>query len=361
MTPPRSGSAPQSALAALALAVALAAPAASAFASAAAAFASPDAGVVTAAEYVARVQDVRRVAASAAPGGVSAREASDVSARVAALLPDGQRVSVPGGEVAVDASVVGALASQLGAARTDVSRERALEALRAQLDSLAGSAEGLPGAGVRADVRSDPDALRELLARHQGGRRAVLGEEIAKRLQQALEWIADGLGSLLTPARELRLSVTAWVVTSIVLAAFLAFVAWRVAVALRASVSRRRAAASLAEVGVPVVAAAEGLPDDALAYAEELAAAGRYREAVRALFGGAARALVEEGLIAQTRTRTDSELLAEVEPVAPSAHPPLALLTRAFEFAWYGHADPGRHGFDEARGRYVEVLSAVAA
>ncbi|TLM72997.1 MAG: DUF4129 domain-containing protein, partial [Actinobacteria bacterium] len=88
-------------------------------------------------------------------------------------------------------------------------------------------------------------------------------------------------------------------------------------------------------------------------------ASGRTRDAVRALFGGAARTLVERGVVPQTRTRTDGELLADVSRAAPPVAPPLSELTGAFELAWYGHVEPGEDGYAGARGAYERTLAEV--
>jgi hypothetical protein len=109
----------------------------------------------------------------------------------------------------------------------------------------------------------------------------------------------------------------------------------------------------------PVIPAAEGLPADALTFAEDLAGQGRFREALRALFGGAARSLVERGLLRSTRTRTDGELLSDLRESAPGVVSPLRSLAETFESAWYGHFDPGVEGFRAAKDDYRETLSAV--
>jgi hypothetical protein len=135
-------------------------------------------------------------------------------------------------------------------------------------------------------------------------------------------------------------------VLTVLLAVLLVLVVVRAIIRARSGIATRPGQAAMPPE--PVVPAAEGLPADARAHAASLAAQGRYRDAVRALFGGAARRLVEAGLVRQARTRTNGELLSEVRAVLTQAHVPLSALSSTFEGAWYGHLDPGADGYAEA-------------
>ena len=313
----------------------------------------------SAADYASRVERARSAAHDADPDTLAPEAATELAATVHALLPDGERVRVGDGEVEVDASVLGGLATGLASAKTQRQRADALVRLQRHLDSLHTAVGGLDAA---ERVRSDPKALAALLERGDAEGGPTLAERFGELVQRAIRWLQERLSGVLTPEQSQTVGSTLWTVLIVVLALVLAYVLFRFLVALRLALARADDEIALAsEVGRPVVAAAEGLPPDALAYAEELAAAGEYRAAVRALFGGAARRLVEAGVLAQTRTRTDAELLAEVAPAAPRAHPALSLLTADFERAWYGHADPGVEGFARARELYGQVITAVAA
>jgi len=131
------------------------------------------------------------------------------------------------------------------------------------------------------------------------------------------------------------------------------------------SFRRRKKASGAGELpeapGSPAVAAAADLPTDALGYAESLAASGAHREAVRALYGGAARHLVDTGAVTRMRTRTNLEMLRDVAAAAPDLAGPFEALTREFERDWYGHADPGSAGFERARCEYGRIVDAAAA
>jgi hypothetical protein len=205
-------------------------------------------------------------------------------------------------------------------------------------------------------VPSDPETLEDLLA----GSDAELQQQLWELVERVMEWIAALLRS--GELESDTAAVVAQVITISLLVALGLLLAWIVWRLIRYYVARRREgrpAPKVSTLAEPIVSAAEGLPDDALGHAEGLAARGSYREAVRALFGGAARTLVETGVVRQTRTLTNAELLREVRPVSAEAHVPLFHLSGTFEAAWYGHVDPGAAGFDEARSRYAEVVAAA--
>lgn len=232
------------------------------------------------------------------------------------------------------------------------------EAARADVEAHLVSLRSAVGDPAPAAPR-DSAALADLLSKQRvaGGTDAAskLSEWFDRILARLLRWFQDA-SSTPTGSTGLR---TLGIAILLVLAAVLAWVVVVTVRSWRRSVSRREAAAP-PRAQAPVVEAAQGLPPDALAFAEDLARQGRFRDAVRALFGGAARSLAEAGLVTRARTRTNGELLSELS----SAHPPLAgalaPLSGAFERAWYGHADPGEAGFAEARGHYAAVESAAA-
>jgi hypothetical protein len=235
-------------------------------------------------------------------------------------------------------------------------RATALAALAGHLASLRSE---LGTSGPAAP--SDPAALKDLLGQRAPGSATPGTDWLAGKLDEALRAISDWLSRVTGsgPSTSGGVGLVTYVVLAIpaVLALFIlvrALVAWR-----RSTRPTGRLRARSAATG-PVVEAAADLPDDPLAYAARLAGEGRRREATRALFGGAARRLVETGVLRRMRTRTDSELLRDVRRALPAAVPALTDLTDRFELAWYGHADPGDDGFEAARRAYVGVLEAAA-
>lgn len=308
-------------------------------------------------DYRSRVTRTHDAVVAAKPTVGSSRAAQDLAALVNTLLPGTERVDVGSGEIVeVDNSIVRSLVARLDASNDTAERTDTALSLEEHLGSLA-SALG-DGANV---VPANPALLKELLAQPQLSSRLSLQDLLAKWLAKVAEWLTQAFSRVFSrPGSATAVDVVLVVAAAVVVAALL-FAAWMVYRNLRnalAAHDRRY----LAEARyAPVVAAAEGLPADALSYAEELAAAGRFRDALRALFGGAARALVDRGLLRTTRTRTDAELLRDLAPQAPAVVPPLGDLAERFEYAWYGHVEPGEVGFESARGAYRDALGAVEA
>ncbi len=281
---------------------------------------------------------------------VAQRAAADITV----LLPPTERVDTGSGLVVVDNSTLRTYTLQLdvavkGTTRTDLANE-----IRAYLASL--EAANPAGSGT---LRSDPAALKALLAEGVSPARKTLGDYLSEWIARLTDAISKWLVANLGRQGASFATTAATVIAVVVLAALVLFLLLRAMARGRRAVARRDKAAP--HLTSPVVAAAEGLPDDIVGHADSLAGQGLFREAVRALFGGAARELVDRGLLRRTRTRTDAELLDDVAPVAPGVHPPLRDLTSDFEVAWYGHVDPGEDGFRTARGRYGEVIAATKA
>jgi hypothetical protein len=283
----------------------------------------------------------------------SATVAGELADRVDALLPEGLDVAEGTATVAVtDDATVRVLTSRLrgavaGGARRDVTTQLAAH--------LASMREAIGGAGTSP---SDPVALRELLA----ARPATTGSGgnwLDQQIQKVLQWAADWLAKLEPSVTGASPFLPSRLIPVVVIAVPVLLVAW---VLVRARRRRRRANGESSVAGsptsaAPVVAAAAGLPDDPLAYAELLASEGRHRDALRVLYGGAARHLVETGVVTRMRTRTDLEMLRDVRDAAPSLAPAFGRLTASFESAWYGHTDPGGHGFYRARESYESVVA----
>jgi hypothetical protein len=207
-------------------------------------------------------------------------------------------------------------------------------------------------AGVPAAAEPDRSRLAELAAGlppplSAGG--SLLAPQVAveldetwrQRLTRALEWLAD---RWLDFWRWLK----SWFVNpehhdegeatrTVVLVALGVLGVLLVALALLAL--RRRgspAAAAMAASGPaadhdPISRPSAGW----IARAEELAAAGLHREAVRAWYHAVLAAAFASGRLHHRTGRTNWEYLAAVDPAAPW-RPPLRELTVAFDRAWYG-------------------------
>lgn len=275
------------------------------------------------------------------------------AAEINTLLPGTERVAVGTRTIDVDNSVTRSLIARLDASKSAQVRRDTSADILAHLGSLKAAVDAADG-----PARHDEALLARLLARSDLSSRPTLSDEFAKLIERLTRWLQEWFARIMRRRGVTTASDIGVGVVIVALCALLVFAVAQVVRSLTASLARHdeRILAERAADDAAVVSAAEGLPPDALAYADELAAAGRFREAVRALFGGAARTLVDLGLLRSTRTRTNAELLGDLAPAAPPVLPPMTELSDGFERAWYGHADPGQEGFAEARTRYLESM-----
>ena len=93
------------------------------------------------------------------------------------------------------------------------------------------------------------------------------------------------------------------------------------------------------------------------AEADELAATGRHREAMRCRHRALVGDLVAIGVIPEIPGRTAREYVADVVVERPDAGPSMALATDLFEGAWYGDAPTGAAELE----RFVELEGEVLA
>ncbi len=306
-------------------------------------------------DYRSRVSEAWRLVASANPR--TPAETGTLATRLDALLPPTERVQTDDGFLALDNSVLAGLTVKLARARTNAERQEALGDIRAHLETLRDLVgdTGTPG----APVREDPSALARLVAEREAAAGSPISAWLRDRVERLLRWLSERVERLQrtrsadTVTRVLQIGI---LVVLLLLLAWVAFLATR---AVRRATARRSERSKGAQPP-PVVPAAEELPTDALAHAAALAATGRFREAVRALFGDSARSLVGAGLVRQTRTLTNSELLAEARHASPEVASGLAGLCARFEVAWYGHRDPGETGYREALREHAAIAEALA-
>ncbi len=282
----------------------------------------------------------------------------DVAIAVFTALPSIERVRMGETEVMVDNSVLRTLV-----ARIDVSRdpERRLEIATDMAHHLASIERSLPGGSDRPPA-SDPDALARLLEDSRAQVRSPVAEmlgDLIDRLGEAFERWQASLAESDSASRTWSFAVGAIVVGLVLV---LLWVAYRVVRGVLGAAARRGPAlAGAADGAYPVVAHEAEIPADVVAFAASLAAAGRFAEAVRALFGGAARLLAEHGHVTRTRTRTNGELLAEVRVALPQVAGTLGGLAGSFERAFYGHVDPGEDGYRDALAAYATLRAQMDA
>jgi hypothetical protein len=304
------------------------------------------------AEYAGRVGRALDVVEEAQTELLDARAASDVAARVHTFVPASERVEAGGEIVVTDNSTLRSLVTELDTAEDPAEREKVLARMQAYLSSL-----DVALTPARDNVPEDPELLEELIAEASVDPSAIQ-EAILELVQRIAEWLQSLFSGVGESSAATTVLVWIFRVAIAALVMFLAYVVVRVLQRWRRQVADRDTRIA-EEAAIPIVAAAEGLPDDALGHADELAEQGEYREAVRALYGGAARSLIEAAAIRQSRTLTAAELIAATAPEVPEARAPLMGLSSAFELAWYGHRDPGPEGYARARDSHLAVVAAA--
>lgn len=315
------------------------------------------AGSDTVSDYHERVTRARVLAHEALQDeGPDEIEAFTLATQLNELLPATEVVDVNGTDVQVDNSVMRGMVARLASAPRAAVRLAVIRELSDHLSSLE-RATGEPGKAVPQDA----EALSALLAEENPNSRSALSSLFGDLVDRVGKLLMDWWESIGASPGTSRLLTTITIVILALLTAVLVWVLVRAFLASRVGASKSARGVRAAHVG-PVVAAAEGLPDDPLAFAQERAALGDLRGALRALFGGAARLLAEAGVVRQTRTHTNGELLAQVRALGQVAvHGPLASLCGRFERAWYGHHEPDAAAFAAARQEYVEIAAAAAA
>lgn len=311
---------------------------------------------ITPAAFAAKIESALEVVRTAGSSVASQPVAADVALQVRTLLPLGLEVAEGTSTVTVtDNAAVHLLADRLRDAGSGSGRVTAAGNLTNHLVSMRAAL------GAQGTAPWDAGALQELLAK-----RPVTTDDsdmwLADRITELLEAITRWLESLDVELGGGRLFAPSRIIPALVIAIPVILALW---VLIRALRRRRRRTGVTPEALVrpatgPVVAAAADLPDDPLSFADALAGEGRHRDAVRALYGGAARHLVHAGLVVHVRTRTNHEMLREVRAAAPELAPAFGRLTDEFEIAWYGHADPGDDGFAQARATYATLLASAA-
>lgn len=325
--------------------------------------AAPLAGApLTVADYGARLAAIERRLAGGDWQG----------ARDDARALSGQKVvaeGLDGEELVPDLSVLQPLATARTAADAAATRPR-LARLAATLGQQAAAASADADPRLLETVRKR-QALPEIRAgggtappvsRLESLRRALfeLLEPPLRTLAEAFERFWDWLSGLFPKERRASpLGFNLYTLVVVLVAAAVgtfAFLAWR---AFR---QRRRAEPAAAAGAVPDAAR----DDDPLSretsewerYADELARAGRLREAVRAWYHAVLVALYGSGLLHYRRGRTNWEYATALSP-GLALRPAFFEMTHRFEREWYGHAESSEEALARARDLALELLQGL--
>jgi hypothetical protein len=210
-----------------------------------------------------------------------------------------------------------------------------------------------PGGKVQTTLPADAP-LMEQIARSIARMFRWLGEII----RDILEWIFDLFRGSQPEEREASGGMNAIVIgTTIVIAVAIALLA--IAVVRR---SRRRETTEVA-TSEPVGSRRDEDPLSRGAtewerYAAQLAAAARYREAIRAWYHAVLVTCYSAGVLHFRKGRTNWEYVATVAPSVPW-RPELIALTRRFELEWYGHDQSTPDALDDCSGRARRILESL--
>jgi len=182
---------------------------------------------------------------------------------------------------------------------------------------------------------------------------------VVEQLGKLLEWIFDLLprrrgsgGSVMTPGMR-------WIVFAVVALIVLLIVVLAINVIRRS----RAAAPDTTQTSEPLGSARDADPLSRGAkewerYAADLAAAGRYREAIRAWYHAVLVTCYAGGILHFRKGRTNWEYIASLAPTLPW-RADLMELTRRFELEWYGHDESSPDALEECSGRAQTILDAI--
>ncbi|HEX8409181.1 MAG TPA: DUF4129 domain-containing protein [Thermoanaerobaculia bacterium] len=193
-------------------------------------------------------------------------------------------------------------------------------------------------------------------------------ERIARAISDTLEWIGKQLSRLLEWLLDLlprRMAVdggnpvSRWIVFAIVGAIVLIVVLLAVNVLRRS----RAAAKDAIETSAPLGSRADEDPLSRGAtewerYAAQLAAAGKFREAIRAWYHAVLVTCYAAGILHFRKGRTNWEYVASLAP-ALDWRPEMIELTRRFEREWYGSLHSTPDALDECSVRAQQILGTL--
>lgn len=280
----------------------------------------------------------------------------------------GARVDYGNETLATDRSVLAPVTGSHDAA----AMARAATRVRAQMDALT----SILGAPVPAP---DPALLERLRAEEaprlpeKGGQVAgfplrppTLPERVTSALEAAWQWLGEQLRKLLEWLWQLLPRRTAAqgspFATNLATLAIVAVITAALGVLALRALRRRRPVAPIGE-STAVSSARDADPlsrgaEEWQAYARKLAAAGRTREAIRALYHAVLVTLFRSGILHHQKGRTNWEYVARISPEA-GWRPALVALTRTFDREWYGHEASAREAFHECLAAAGEVMESV--
>lgn len=182
---------------------------------------------------------------------------------------------------------------------------------------------------------------------------------IAKQLGRFLDWLLDLLPRPRIPGAAGASALTRWITFGVVAIILL------LVLVLAFNVLRRSRAASgeTVETSTPLGSRADEDPLSRGAtewerYAVQLAAAGKFREAIRAWYHAVLVTCYAAGILHFRKGRTNWEYVASLGP-SLEWRPDMIELTRRFEREWYGSLHSTPDALDECSGRAQQILDSL--
>jgi Domain of unknown function (DUF4129) len=239
--------------------------------------------------------------------------------------------------------LVRALRANRGGDAVGEARPEVLARLTPRDDAKKG---GIVAAPLRAKELSVPERIgRAFLAAY---------DWVVSVIQKILDWLDQFRPRRATDPQQGGATTAAIVVTAIA-AAFLAVLAYR---------TLRRGSAPLQTLSDPILSSAKD--EDPLSrevgewerHARDLAAAKRWREAVRAWYHAVLVCLFQQGVLHYQKGRTNWEYASRLPPEA-AWRPTFLDLTRLFDREWYGRPSSDAEAVRECARSAREILGAV--
>jgi hypothetical protein len=316
------------------------------------------AAAMTLADYIATLERIQSL--------VNAQQYT--AARAAAQPLHGQSIDSPKGKFQADETIVAALAAgkhvdprfptRLAATISELRADGGAAAVRdpdmTLVDKIDKEQSAPPPAADGEVALGDSDRLIKI---------GTAIQDVFDRIGKMLEDFFDWLGSFWpesSPDKEKKHASIRGIVIAIaiVILVVIAILAWN---ALRRG---RRASPELASSVAAVPSARDEDPLSRASteweqYAAQLAAAGRFREAIRAWYHAVLVTLYGTSILHFRKGRTNWEYVAALSPSLPW-RPRFIALTRRFEYEWYGESESSSEAFDDCSHEARAILGAVA-
>ena len=315
------------------------------------------AATISVAQYIASLQQLQ--------SQLAAHQTAEARATAQALI--GTDVESPRGKFIADHALLSAIA------RGEHAEPRLAATIRALQSTIDASS-----------IATDPKLLERLRAEERPRELRAGGEvggvpinddprleTVAEKIAHALEWIGKKIEQFYDwlmswwPHEQAQneksapSGPTAWIVTAVVILIVVVLAVLALEIVRR---SKRRNVAPIAESD-PIASQRD---DDPLSrgsnewelYAEQLAAAGRMREAIRAWYHAVLVTLYGAGILHFRKGRTNWEYIAALAP-EHAWRSELVQLTRRFEREWYGHDESTIEALEECSDRARGIIAAV--